>query len=70
MVERDVKSFRRLACEALVAGRPMLAYDYAQAWISHGGVRTIGPWLISVAHGLQIGQPRNAVHAADLALEN
>jgi hypothetical protein len=48
----------------------MVAYDYAQAWISSGGVRTLGPWLISVAHMLQIGQPRNAVHAADLALTN
>jgi hypothetical protein len=41
-------------CEALVAGRPMVAYDYAQAWISHGGARTIGPWLGSVAHMLQV----------------
>jgi hypothetical protein len=69
-VEADVERFRNLACEALVAGRPMVAYDYAQAWISHGGVRTIGPWLVSVAHMLQVGQPRNAVHAADLALKN
>src|SRR5437773_1740965 len=48
----------------------MVAYDYGQAWISHGGVRTLGPWLISVAHMLQVGQPRNAVHAADLPLKN
>jgi hypothetical protein len=48
----------------------MVAYDYAQAWMSHGGVRTLGPWLISVAHMLQVGQPRNAVHTADLALKN
>jgi len=48
----------------------MVAYDCAQAWISLGGARTLGPWLISVAHMLQVGQPRNAVHAADLALKN
>jgi hypothetical protein len=69
-VRGDIERFRGLACEALAAGRPMVAYDYAQAWISHGGARTLGPWLISVAHMLQVGQPRNAVHAADLALEN
>jgi hypothetical protein len=69
-VEEHVERFRSLACEALFAGRPMVAYDCAQAWISHGGVRTLGPWLISVAHMLQVGQPRNAVHAADLALKN
>jgi len=69
-VEQDVERFRSLACEALVAVRPMVAYDYGQAWISHGGVRTLGPWLISVAHMLQVGQPRNAVHAADLPLKN
>ena len=69
-MERDVERFRSLACDALAAGRPMAAYDYAQAWISHGGVRTLGPWLISVAHMLQVGQPLNSVHAADLALKN
>jgi hypothetical protein len=48
----------------------MAAYDNAQAWISHGGARTVGPWLVHVAQMLQVGQPRNAVHAADLALRN
>ena len=48
----------------------MVAYDYAQAWISHGGVRTLGAWLVEVANALQLGQGCTAVHAADLALKH
>jgi hypothetical protein len=65
-----VAEFRGKALDALAAGRPMVAYDYAQAWISHDGVRTLGPWLVEVANALQLGQGRTAVHAADLALKH
>ncbi|MBX3313815.1 MAG: hypothetical protein KF906_05790 [Actinobacteria bacterium] len=48
----------------------MIAYDYQRAWITNGGAQTLGPWLIAVAHALQVGQPKTAVHATDLALKN
>jgi hypothetical protein len=55
-----------MAC--LRAGDGLGAHRWAKGWIGAGGGPHIDPWLVYAACDLLRGQPRNAVHAIDLAL--
>jgi hypothetical protein len=66
----ESNEFRARALDALAAGDWHLAYQWAKGWISTGGERSIEPWLVYVASSLQHGQPRTAIHSANLALEH
>ena len=65
----EIEHCRTAALEALAAGQPMVAHGWAKSWVSRGGARTIGPWLVYAAAALQLGQGRTAVHSADLGLQ-
>jgi hypothetical protein len=61
--------YRREALAALEADDWHSAYLWAKGWNGRGGgVWIVDPWLVGVASALMRGQPRNAVHALDLAL--
>jgi hypothetical protein len=61
-------AYRELALACLRAGDGLGAYRWAKGWIGAGGGPHIDPWLVYVASSLLRGQPRNAVHAIDLAI--
>ncbi len=68
-VEGRPEDYRREAKTALEQGDWHEAYLWAKGWIgSGGGARSLEPWLVYLASALQQGQPRTAVHSADLAL--
>ena len=62
---------RREALECLAKGDWYGAYEGAKSWISiGGGAWILDPWLVYVASSLLHAQPRQAVHAIDIPLEN
>jgi len=66
--ELDVE-YRELIVACLESGDPLGAHRWAKGWIgSGGGALLLDPWLTYIAAYLARRQPRNAVHAADLAL--
>ncbi|WP_436535946.1 hypothetical protein [Actinoplanes sp. HUAS TT8] len=61
-------AYREQAMASLHAGDGLGAYRWAKGWIGAGGGLHIDPWLVYVASDLLRGQPRNAIHAVDLAI--
>ncbi|WP_143162551.1 hypothetical protein [Couchioplanes caeruleus] len=61
-------AYREHAMACLRTGDGVGAHRWAKGWIGAGGGPHLDPWLVYVADALLRGQPRNAVHAVDLAI--
>src|SRR5918994_953932 len=62
---------RRLALEAYESGDWYGIYAWTKSWITTGGgAWVVDSWLLYVVSALLHGQPKGAVHSADLALAN
>lgn len=65
------QKMREEALDCLSQGDWHGAYEDANSWISlGGGAWILDPWLVYVASAMLHGQPRQAVHAVDIPLEN